>query len=74
VINTVNVVEKISKKQSIVRNEVARVAVRLAVEGGSSAGGDDRAKHVGYYLIDKGFDRFRMLAGARLSFPETIRK
>jgi cyclic beta-1,2-glucan synthetase len=69
-----HVVEKIARGSQLSENEVAQVAIRLAVEGGSSAGGDDRAKHVGYYLIDKGFDRFRKLTGARLSFSETIRK
>jgi cyclic beta-1,2-glucan synthetase len=69
-----HVVEKIAKSSQLSENEVARVAVRLAVEGKGWAEGDGRTKHVGYYLIDKGFDRFRKIAGAHLSFSETIRK
>jgi cyclic beta-1,2-glucan synthetase len=69
-----HVVEKIAKNSRLSENEVARVAVRLAVESEGMTGGDDRAKHVGFYLIDKGFDRFQRLTGARLSFTETIRK
>jgi len=69
-----HVVEKVAKGSQLSENEVARVAVRLAQEGEGRAGGDDRAKHVGFYLIDKGFDRFQKLTGAHLSFTGTIQK
>jgi cyclic beta-1,2-glucan synthetase len=69
-----HVIEKTAKSSRLSENEVARVAVRLSVEGKGWAEGDDRTKHVGFYLVDKGFDRFRKLTGASFSFPETIQK
>ncbi len=51
-----------------------RVAIRLAGERESRENGDDRENHVGFYLIDKGLERLEGLAGARLSFTETMRK
>jgi cyclic beta-1,2-glucan synthetase len=69
-----HVVEKMAKSSRLSENEVARVAIRLAGEGESRVWGDDRAKHVGFYLIDKGLGELEGCAGARLSFTEAIRK
>jgi hypothetical protein len=53
-----HVVEKIAKSGRLSEGEVAADAVRLATESAARKGdrqsGDDRADHVGYYLIDKG--------------------
>ena len=69
-----HVVEKIAKSSRLSENEVARVAVRLAGEGEDRASDDDRVKHVGFYLIDKGLGGLEGLAGVRLSFTEVIQK
>jgi cyclic beta-1,2-glucan synthetase len=69
-----HVVEKIAKSSTLPEDEVIRVAVHLAGEHTGGESGDDRENHVGFYLIDKGLDRLEGLAGARLSFAETMRK
>ena len=69
-----HVVEKIAKNSRFSENEVARVAIRLAGKSEGRGNGDDRAKHVGFYLIDKGLGELEGCAGVRLSSPETIRK
>ena len=69
-----HVVEKIAKSSPLSENEVARAAIRLAGEGEGRADGDDRANHVGFFLIDKGLALLEEFAGVRLSFTEAIRK
>ena len=57
---------------------MAADAVRLAHESAAreddTQGKDDRAAHVGYYLIDKGLAQLEHLAGVRLSVTESLRK
>ena len=71
-------VEKIAKSGRLSEREVAANAVRLAHESAArkddTQGKDDRAAHVGYYLIDKGLAQLEHLAGVRLSVPEFLRK
>jgi cyclic beta-1,2-glucan glucanotransferase len=73
-----HVVEKIAKSGRLSEGEVAAEAIRLA--HGSAAdkdggpGRDDRASHVGYYLIDKGLQRLEELAQVRLSVSGALRK
>ena len=56
-----HVVEKIAKQSRLSESEVARKAIQLAHEGAAQAAksGDDRAAHVGFYLIDKGLPAAR---------------
>ena len=68
-----HVVEKIAKSSPLSEHEVTRISVRLAEEHAGRETGD-RANHVGFYLIDKGLEQLEELAGARLSFTETVRK
>ena len=69
-----HVVEKIAKCSRLSENEVAREAIRLAREGRGRGDGEDRTKHVGFYLIDKGLAELEGIAGVRLSFPEAVKK
>ena len=69
-----HVVEKIAKNGLLSESEVAAEALRLAREGAAKNGPDDRATHVGFYLIDKGLAELEQLAGVRLSVSETLRK
>ena len=48
-----HVVEKIAKHSRFSETEVASMAIRLAQDGADGKGGDERAAHVGFYLIDK---------------------
>jgi cyclic beta-1,2-glucan synthetase len=49
-----HVVELISKKSNLSEEEVARIAIQLMQEHTPPPGTDQRAAHVGYYLIGKG--------------------
>ncbi len=73
-----HVVEKMAKSGRLSEDEVAAEAVRLAHESAAGKdggqGGDDRAAHVGYYLIDKGLPRLEELAQLRLSVSGALRK
>ncbi|MFA6843092.1 MAG: glucoamylase family protein, partial [Bacilli bacterium] len=51
-------VEETARKSRLSEETVARSALELAQEGFRNAGMDDRSAHIGYYLIDKGFEQF----------------
>lgn len=57
-----HVVEKIAKGSALTESEVARKAIRLAKESAARKEGDERATHVGYYLIDKGLPELERMA------------
>jgi len=59
-------VEKIAKGSPLSEGEVARKAIQLSGEDASRGGGDNRAAHVGYYLIDKGLPLLERAARMRL--------
>ncbi len=61
--------EGIAKKSILTEQEVARKAVELA-----GAGMDDRARHVGYYLIGKELPKLEQLVGFRRSIFGAVLK
>ena len=71
-------VEKIAKSGRLSEGEVAAAAVRLAHESVTNKDGahgrNDRAYHVGYYLIDKGLPQLEELAHVRFSLSGALRK
>ncbi|MDD5712846.1 MAG: hypothetical protein PHY31_08860, partial [Smithellaceae bacterium] len=69
-----HVVEKVAKSSALNENEVARIAIELAGKGEGRGVGDDRERHVGFYLMDKGLARLERRAGMRLSSVEAMRK
>ena len=69
-----HVVEKAAKSSPRSESEVARQAIQLAREGAARKGGDDRAAHVGFYLIDEGLAQLERMAEVRLSSAEVLRK
>jgi cellobiose phosphorylase len=69
-----HVVEKIAKRSPRSESEVARQAIQLAHACAVAKGGDDRAAHVGFYLIDKGLGSLERTVQVRLSPAEAIRK
>ena len=68
-----HVVEKTAKSSPHSESEVARKAIQLAHEGAARKGGEDRAAHVGFYLIDKGLAQLERIAEVRLSSAEVLR-
>ena len=62
-----HVVEKIAKRSRLSESEVARGAIALTHAGAAQHGGDDRAAHVGFYLIDRGLPQLERRAAVRRS-------
>src|SRR5579864_2928045 len=65
-----HVVEKVAKSSRLPEGGVARRAIQLAHEGLERKGGEDRAAHVGFYLIDKGFPQLARATHIRPSISE----
>jgi cyclic beta-1,2-glucan synthetase len=68
-----HVVEKIAKNTVHSENEVARQAIRLAQACADREGGDDRAAHVGFYLIDEGLAQLERIVAVRVSPARVLR-
>jgi cyclic beta-1,2-glucan synthetase len=68
-----HVVERTAKRSPHSESEVARKAIQLAGEGAARKGGEDRASHVGFYLVDKGLAQLERMAEVRLSLAEVPR-
>ncbi|HYM05594.1 MAG TPA: hypothetical protein VEU11_03465, partial [Terriglobales bacterium] len=66
-----HVVEKVAKSSRLPEADVARKAIQLAHEGLAQKGVEDRAAHVGFYLIDKGLPQLGRTAH-RPSVSETF--
>ena len=69
-----HVVEKLAKRTNLSENEVARAAVSLASQAASAGSLNDRAAHVGYYLIDEGLADLERAAAVRINFVDWSRK
>ena len=73
-----HVVEKIAKSSRLSESEVAHKVIQLAHAGAASSvgksDGDDRAAHVGFYLIDKGLPQLEQAAEMRLSASDALRR
>ena len=67
-------VEKLAKGSRLSEGEVARRAIDLAREGAARDRSDDRAAHVGFYLIDKGSPQLERSAQSRPPISETLRR
>ena len=69
-----HVVEQVAKASQLSESDVARKAIQLAHERRTSKDGNDRAAHVGFYLIDKGLPQLEQAAQARFNAVETLRR
>ncbi len=67
-------VETIAKSSRLPEGEVARKTIQLAKEGAVRKGSDDRAAHVGFYLIDKGLPLLERTAEVHLSAAEALQR
>ena len=67
-------VEKVAKGSRLSESDVAGKAIRLTCESLAVKGGDDRAAHVGFYLIDKGLPQLERAAKVRLSPLEALHR
>ena len=64
-------IERIAKEGGLAEAEVAAKAIQLAQ---ANAGGDDRAAHVGFYLIGKGLPELERAAAVRVSVAGALRR
>jgi cellobiose phosphorylase len=69
-----HVVERIAKSSRLSETEVARNAIQIAREAAAKDDSDDRAAHVGFYLIDKGLPQLEATAQVRRSPLEALRR
>lgn len=69
-----HVVEQIAKSSRLSESEVARKAIQLVHEDAAKNGSDDRAAHVGFYLIDKGLPQLQRMAMVHLSPAMILRR
>ncbi len=65
-------VEMMARSSRLSECEVARHAIRLAQQGASRNGGDDREAHVGFYLIDKGIPQLERAAEVHFSTSDAL--
>src|SRR5712692_7478991 len=69
-----HVVEKIAKSSLLTEGEVAGKALQMAHERSAGERQDDRAAHVGFYLVDKGLPSLERAAKMRASVSEAIQE
>ena len=65
--------EEMAKLGRLDEVSVARQAIEMA-RAAAAAGGEERAAHVGYYLIDKGRPALEQVAEVRQPLPKAIRR
>ena len=68
-----HVVEKLAKNSRRSESEVARSAIALT-QAAARQGGDDRAAHVGFYLVDKGLGALERRVEVRPSVSAGLRR
>jgi len=72
-----HVLENIAKTSRLSETEVARHALNLACEGAARDDGDDgdnRATHVGFYLIDQGLPLLERRVGSRSGIVASLQR
>jgi len=66
-------VEKIARRSPLTESQVARQAILLAQAGTTSSSNDERTRHVGFYLIDRGLPQLKRAAHIRGSMMGALR-
>jgi cyclic beta-1,2-glucan synthetase len=66
-----HVIESVARRSRLSEVEVARAAIQLAHQ---STGGNNRAAHVGFYLVDKGLPQLEDRVASRLSMSSGLRR
>ncbi|MBN2060772.1 MAG: cyclic beta 1-2 glucan synthetase [Deltaproteobacteria bacterium] len=69
-----HVVEKIAKSSPLSERDVASQAIRLAREEAGKDNSDDRAAHVGFYLLEEGLPQIEEITQVRRSHFEALRR
>ncbi len=61
-----HVLEKIARRSGLTEEHVARSCLQLARKAAARNDGDERAAHVGFYLVDRGLPLLEASTGGRL--------
>lgn len=69
-----HVVEQIAANGSMSEGEVARAAIKLAMQENETNGNRDRSKHVGFYLIDDGLPQLKKLANYKTTLWSLVKQ
>ena len=69
-----HVLEKIARRSGLAEEQVARNCLQLAREAAARNDGDDRASHVGFYLIDRGLPRLEEISGMKIPVSLALRR
>jgi cyclic beta-1,2-glucan synthetase len=69
-----HVVERMARESALSEGEVARAAIRLALESATDGNSDTRASHVGFYLVDKGLLKLERASQVQPSAVERIQR
>lgn len=67
-------VERIAKRSPIDEASVARKAIDLARSAAAGPDGDERLRHVGYYLVDAGLEELERQSDYSATIAERIRR
>jgi cyclic beta-1,2-glucan synthetase len=65
-------VAQLGKDSNQPEKEIASLALQLSIKGSFRKGANDRAAHIGYYLVDKGVEELRFAAGIRPLFAQAL--
>ncbi|MEE4178529.1 MAG: hypothetical protein V2I46_13570, partial [Bacteroides sp.] len=69
-----HIVEEVAKKSGFSEKEIAREAIGLARQKTAGKNRGNRADHVGFYLIDKGFPQLEELVRVRPTAMDVIQR
>src|SRR5690349_3100652 len=69
-----HVLERIARRSGLAEEEVARSCLALAREAAARNDGDDRAAHVGFYLVDRGLPQLEAATGTRIPISLALRR
>ncbi|MEK6243979.1 MAG: glucoamylase family protein [Pseudomonadota bacterium] len=69
-----HVLEKIARRSGLAEEQVARNCLQLAREAAARNDGDDRAAHVGFYLVDRGLRQLEAVIRMRVPVSLAIQR
>ena len=69
-----HVLERIARRSGLAEEQVARSCLQLAREAAARNDGDDRATHVGFYLVDRGLPQLEAVTRMRVPVSLTLQR
>ena len=69
-----HVLERIARRSGLAEEQVARSCLQLAREAAARNDGDDRATHVGFYLVDRGLPLLESVTATRVPLALALQR